>query len=80
MDVGVKVPNSAINELTKSMADNEIQSHLESHGSINRVIYIDKPDSDFHNNAIVEFTFGIAMQTLQARCHIRANVGQCHYD
>ena len=64
-DEGVKVPNSVIiSGLTKSVADNEIQSYLESHGSINRVIYIDKPDSEFHNNAIVEFTFGTAMQTL----------------
>ncbi|XP_039895807.1 uncharacterized protein LOC120738577 [Simochromis diagramma] len=61
----VKIPNSVMVEgLTWTEVDNEVQSYLETHGSINRVLRIDEPNSEFHNNAIVEFTFGTALQTL----------------
>lgn len=61
----VKVPNSAIvSGLTWTEVDNEVQSYLEAYGSINRVLRIDEPNSEFHNNANVEFIFGTALQTL----------------
>lgn len=77
----VKVPNSAlVSGLTWTEVDNEIQSYLEARGSINRVLRIDEPNSEFHSNAIVEFTFGTALQTLAPllpfdyRSPTRANV------
>lgn len=61
----VKVPKSAfISGLTGNEVDIEIQSHLQTNRSVNRVLHIDEPCSEFHSNAIVEFTYGTAMETL----------------
>lgn len=61
----VKIPNSVIvSGLTMTEVDNELPSYLETHGSVNRVLSIDDPGSEFHGSAIVEFSYGTAMQSL----------------
>lgn len=61
----VKILNSVIiSGLTMTEVDNELQSYLETHGSVNRVLSIDDPGSEFHSSVIVEFSFDTAMQNL----------------
>lgn len=61
----IKVSYSVIvSGLTGTDADNEVSTHLEKYGSINRFFRIDNPTSDFHKDMIIEFTHGTAMQTL----------------
>lgn len=50
----VKILNSVIIcGLTMTEVDNELQSYLETNGSVNRVLSIDDPVSEFHGNAMV---------------------------
>lgn len=61
----VNVRNSIlVAGLTQTEVDEELEEHLKSYGSINRVLVIDDPASDFHLCSIVEFANSSAMHTL----------------
>lgn len=62
----IKVPDSVIiSGLTKTETDNELEKYLATFGSISRLFHIDNPTSEYHEHAIVEFTHGTAMQSLE---------------
>ena len=62
----IKIPNSVIIKgLTESKLDEEVATYLEKHGSINRHVRIDSPNSEFHRQIIAEFNHASAMDTLK---------------
>lgn len=61
----VNVANALIVKgLTLTETDNELEMYLERYGSISRNIIIDDPDSEFHQNAIIEYNHNSAIQNL----------------
>lgn len=63
----VKIPNSVIiTGLTNSDIDEEVVTYLVKHGSINRHIRIDDPQSEFHQQIIAEFNYPSALDTLSS--------------
>lgn len=63
---GINVGNSVlVSGLTQTEVDKELESHLERYGSINRVLVIDDPKSEYHLCSIVEFANNSAMQTFR---------------
>lgn len=61
----VNVCNSVlVTGLTRTEIDGELEEHLKRYGSINRVLVIDDPKSNFHLSSIVEFAHSSAMYTL----------------
>lgn len=62
----INVRNSVIVEgLTQTELDEELENCLKCYGSINRVLVIDDPKSEYHLCSIVEFTNSSAMQTFR---------------
>ena len=62
-DEKINVRNSVIvNGLTQTEVDGELERHLNRYGSINRVLVIDDPKSEYHLWSIVEFASSSAMQ------------------
>lgn len=69
----IKIPNSVIIKgLTNSDLDEEVATYLEKHGSVNRHIRIDNPNSEFHRQIIAEFNHASAMDTLKPLLPISA--------
>lgn len=63
---GIKVPNAVIVSGATGTADDEkIIEDLEKHGSISNIVKIQDPISEFHQNLIVEFSSGSAIQSLE---------------
>lgn len=63
---GINVGNSVlVSGLTQTEVDKELESHLERYGSLNRVLVIDDPKSEYHLCSIVEFANNSAMQTFR---------------
>ncbi|XP_028279901.1 uncharacterized protein LOC114447698 [Parambassis ranga] len=63
---GINVCNSVlISGLTQTEVDEELEKHLERYGSINRVLVIDDPRSEYHMCSILEFAHNSAMHTLR---------------
>lgn len=63
---GIKVPNAVIvSEVTGTEDDEKLLEVLQKYGSIAKVIKVEDPESEFHQNLIVEFSSGNAMQTLE---------------
>ncbi|XP_039862253.1 zinc finger CCHC domain-containing protein 12-like [Simochromis diagramma] len=61
----IKIPNAVIIKgLTNSDLDEEVAIYLGKHGSVNRHIRIDDPQSEFHRQMIAEFNHASAMDTL----------------
>lgn len=64
---GINVRNSVIvNGLTQTEVDEDLERYLQRYGSINRVLVIDDPKSEYHLCSIVEFANSSAMQTLRS--------------
>lgn len=62
---GVKVPNSLlISGLTGTETDEEVYDFLKEYGSIQRTIPVDLPQSELGPQVIVEYTYGVAVETL----------------
>lgn len=65
-DESVNVCNSVVvSGLTQTEIDGELERHLERYGSINRVLVIDDPKSEYHLCSIVEFAHSSAMHTFR---------------
>lgn len=63
---GIKIPNAVIvSGLTEITQGEEVLDYLKTHGTINRVVPVDDSTSEFHNNLIVEYTYGTALPTLE---------------
>lgn len=61
----VNVENALLIEgLTLTEVDNEIEKYLQRFGSISKNLIIDDPESEFHRNAIVEYSHNSAIQKL----------------
>lgn len=62
----IKIPNSfIISGLSGTEVDEEVFDYLKQFGSISRSIEIATPDSEHSNQAIVEYTYGDAMEALE---------------
>lgn len=62
----IKIPNAVIVEgLTGSENDEEVVDFLKQYGSINRIISVDDPSSEFFQQAIIEFNSGSAVEALE---------------
>lgn len=68
---GVKIPNCVLVNagFTNTAADEETFDFLNKHGKIERSIKIDDPESEFHKQAIVEYSSGSALQSLSPLPH-----------
>lgn len=67
--LGVKVPNVVIvSGLAGLDKDESIVNDLKQYCSIARSLTVDDNTSEFHKSLIVEYTSGIALQTLGPRC------------
>ena len=65
-DEKINVRNSVIViGLTQTEVDEELESHLKHYGSINRVLVVDDPKSEYHLCSIVEFANSSAMHTFR---------------
>lgn len=63
---GVKVPNAIIiSGITETEVDEEILDFVKQYGSINRIIPISDPCLESQKSLVVEFSSGLAVQTLQ---------------
>lgn len=63
---GVNVRNAVIvSGITLTESDQMLESCLLKYGSIRRNLLIDDPQSEFHRNAVVEFTHSSAMCDLE---------------
>ncbi len=63
---GIKVPNAVIVSGATGTADDEkLIEDLQKHGSISNIVNIQDPISGFHQDLIVEFSNGSAMQSLE---------------
>lgn len=63
---GIKVPNAVIvSGVTETEDDEKLLEVLQKYGSIAKIVKIQDPESEFHQNLIVEFSSGNAMQTLE---------------
>lgn len=61
----VDVSNAVIvSGLTFTETDQDLETWLLRYGSISRNLLIDDPNSEFHQHAIMEFTYSSAMKTL----------------
>ncbi len=64
--IGVKVPNAVlISGITGTEVDEEILDFVKQYGSIHRIIPISYPSSESQESLIIEFSCGLALQTLQ---------------
>ena len=65
-DMLIILPNAVIiSGLTQTEVDEDIETHLKTYGSISRVLKIDSPNSEFHQNTIVEFNHVTALESLR---------------
>lgn len=67
--LGVKLTNAVkVSGLTGLDKDESIVNYLKQYGSIARSLTVDDNTSEFHKSLIVEYTLGIALQTLGPLC------------
>lgn len=64
---GIKVPNAVIvSGVTGNEDDDDkLLEVLQKYGSIAKIIKVEDPESEFHQNLIVEFSSGNSMQSLE---------------
>lgn len=64
---GVKTPNAAIVSGVTQVAesDEQVIDFLKRHGKIERFLMVDDPQSEFYKNLIVEYTSGVALESLE---------------
>lgn len=63
---GIKIPNAVIvSGVAETTDDEDLTKFLEEHGTIVRSIKIDDPESEFHNDLVIEFDSGCALQSLE---------------
>lgn len=68
----VSVPNAVlVSGITLSESDQDLESWLMRYGSIKRTLLIDSPASEFHRQAIIEFQYSSAMDTLRPLLPLR---------
>ncbi|XP_026088519.1 zinc finger CCHC domain-containing protein 12-like [Carassius auratus] len=76
----VIVPNAVlVSGITLSESDQDLESWLMRYGSIKRTLLIDSPASEFHRQAIIEFQYRSAMDTLRPLLPLRI-VSTSHAD
>lgn len=62
---GIKVPNAVIvSGVTGTEHDEKLLEVLQKYGSIAKIVNVQDPESESHENLVVEFSSGNAMQTL----------------
>lgn len=63
---GICIRNAVIiSGLTHTERDEEVMEYLASYGSIERMVHIDDPKTEFHRQLIIEFRHDSAMQSLE---------------
>ena len=79
--LGIKIPNAVlIKGATETEKDDKIIDFLKQYGSINRLVAVNEPSSEFDHNLIIEYNSGAAVaaivpllpytQTLENPTHI----------
>ena len=64
--LSVKIPNAVIVDgITKSVQDEEVIDFLKKYGAIQRTVLVDDESSEFHQNLIVEYSSGLAVEGLE---------------
>lgn len=62
----VKIPNAVIVDgITGLYQDEEVIDFLKKYGSIQRTVLVDDESSEFHKNLIVEYSSGLAVESLE---------------
>lgn len=63
---GVKIPNAVIvSGITKSEKDEEVLEFLKKYGGVKTLLPVDDATSEFHQNLIVEYSSGSAVEALE---------------
>lgn len=64
---GIKIPNAVIVRGVTQVAesDEQVIDFLKKHGKIERFLMVDDPQSEFYKNLIVEYTSGVALESLE---------------
>ncbi|XP_037553079.1 uncharacterized protein LOC119429540 [Nematolebias whitei] len=70
----VKIPNSVIvSGITDTETDDELNDFLKQYGPIQRIIPVDLTEPESDKQVIVEYTYGVAMQSLLPSLPYRLN-------